>query len=201
VSWTRQSTTPARLLEPMPTRRDPALAAATIGACALVPAAAASAQSPDPTAPAASGATTFTVYSVTNREVYINNQDDRERGVGHNPFNQKSPKETSSKDTGNGPFAGDAVEAVNILYATDTLKQRSGSTAVSCAYGFDENATCLLSIKLAGGSLEAIGNVHHDAKRLTLAIVGGTGDYTSATGELDVAPATKTAQKFTITLS
>lgn len=56
-----------------------------------------------------------------------------------------------------------------------------------------------LSLNLARGTIEATGS-HGLVERFTLAVVGGTGEYTGARGTLSVAPAKKGASKLLLAL-
>jgi hypothetical protein len=140
----------------------------------------------------------MTVYSVAQKEVYINNADDRERGVGKNPFSEDStvPSPKSTKL----PAAGDNILAVNDLYSAPNKKGKLGQAAETCDFNFNANADCDLTIRLAGGNLIAEGAIHFNSKNFVLAIVGGTGTYKGAGGEMTVSPGGKNAQKFTISL-
>jgi hypothetical protein len=139
----------------------------------------------------------MTVYSVAQKQIYVNNQDDRERGVDKNPFTEGSvPSPTPSTL----PAAGDQTLAVAGIYSKPSQKGKEGESAETCFFNFAKNASCDLTIRLKGGSLEATGAIHFDAKRFALAVVGGTGEYKGASGELVVSPASKKAQKFVISL-
>jgi hypothetical protein len=140
----------------------------------------------------------LTVYSVAQKQIYVNNQDDRERGVDKNPFTEGSvPSPTPSTL----PAAGDQTLAVAGIYAKPGKQGKEGESAETCFFNFSKNASCDLTIRLKGGNLEASGAIHFDSKNFVLAIVGGTGAYSAAGGELKVSPASKNAQKFVISLA
>jgi hypothetical protein len=141
---------------------------------------------------------TMTVYSVAEKQIYVNNQDDRERGVDKNPFTEGSVP-SPTPDT--LPAAGDQTLAVAGVYSSPSMKGKEGGSAETCFFNFSSNATCDLTIRLKEGNLEADGAIHFNAKRFVLAIVGGTGAYRGAGGELKVSPASKKAQKFVISLT
>jgi hypothetical protein len=150
------------------------------------------------TGDAAEPPTEIAVYSVAQKAVYINNADDRERGVGKNPFSEDSsvPSPKSSKL----PAAGDNLLAVNDLYMGPGKKGKLGQATETCDFNFNANADCSLTIRLSGGNLVATGAIHFNSKNFVLAIVGGTGTYKGAGGELTVSPGGKNTQKFAISL-
>jgi hypothetical protein len=149
------------------------------------------------TGSAAAPAKEMTVYSIAQKQIYVNNQDDRERGVDKNPFTEGSvPSPTPSTL----PAAGDQTLAVAGVYPKPSQKGKEGETAETCFFNFAKNASCDLTIRLQGGNLYATGAIHFNAKNFVLAIVGGTGAYKGAGGELKVSPAGKKAQKFAISL-
>ncbi len=151
------------------------------------------------TGSAAEPAKEMTVYSVAQKAVYINNADDRERGVGKNPFSEDGtvPSPKSQKL----PAAGDNLLAVNDLYSSPGKQGKLGQATETCDFNFNANADCDLTLRLADGNLIAQGAIHFNSKNFVLAIVGGTGAYRGAGGELTVGPASKNAQKFTISLN
>jgi hypothetical protein len=140
----------------------------------------------------------MTFYSTAQKEVYINNSDDRERGVGANPFSEDStvPSPKSNKL----PAAGDNILAVNKLTSDAGGKKKIGEATATCGFNFDSNASCDLTIRLSGGNLLASGAVHFHSKNLILAIIGGTGAYKGAGGEMHISPGGKHSQKWTISL-
>jgi hypothetical protein len=150
------------------------------------------------TGAAAEPAGEMTVFSVAQKQVYINNADDRERGVGKNPFSEsgavRSPKSTKL------PAAGDNILSVSNLYSSADKKGKLGQTTETCDFNFNANASCNLTIRVAGGNLIAEGAIHFNSKDFVLAVVGGTGAYKGAGGELTVSPAGKSAQKLAISL-
>src|SRR5579862_9706511 len=58
---------------------------------------------------AAEGASTLTLYSIPVQVQYADNQDDRGRGEGHNPFGNYAGASTAAKtsEVRYGPFPGD----------------------------------------------------------------------------------------------
>ena len=139
----------------------------------------------------------MTVYSVAEKQIYVNNQDDRERGVDKNPFTEGT---VPSPTPATLPAAGDQTLAVAGIFSGPNKKGKEGESAETCFFNFSKNASCDLTIRLQGGNLEATGAIHFDSKNFVLAIVGGTGKYKGAGGELKVGPASKNAQKFAISL-
>ncbi len=150
------------------------------------------------TGTAAEPAKEMTVYSFAQKQVYVNNADDRERGAGKNPFSEDSnvPTPKSSRL----PAAGDNILAVNTLYSSADKSGKVGQATETCDFNFNANASCDLTIRLSGGNLIAEGAIHFNSKNFVLAIVGGTGAYRGAGGELMVGPAGKSGQKFAISL-
>jgi hypothetical protein len=146
---------------------------------------------------AAEPAKVMTVYSVAEKQIYVNNQDDRERGVDKNPFTEGAVP-SPTPDT--LPAAGDQTLAVAGIFSTPGGKQKQGNAAETCFFNFSSNASCDLTIRLGGGNLIAQGAIHFNSKNFVLAIVGGTGAYRDAGGELKVSPGGKNAQKFKILL-
>jgi hypothetical protein len=147
---------------------------------------------------AAEPAHELTIYSTAQKEVYINNSDDRERGVGKNPFNENSG--ASSPVSKKLPAPGDAVLAVNALSSDPGGKKKIGEATATCTFNFAENAACDLTVRLSGGNLIASGSIHHNSKHLILAIIGGTGAYEGAAGEMHIDPGGPHSQKWTISL-
>ncbi len=54
-------------------------------------------------AAATKGPQTFTLYSVTQVEQFLDHSDDRSRGKGNNPFGNFKDSKTVTKEAGNGP--------------------------------------------------------------------------------------------------
>jgi hypothetical protein len=150
---------------------------------------------------AAAQARTLVLYSVAKQEQFVNNADDRTRGVGKNPFgNYKDVAPVTSKNA-TGPFPGDeAIFSFN-LYANAALKQRAGAAIFTCHYNFARNAFCDAVFQLAGkGTLLAGGGFNFDATSFTLAVAGGTGSLAGTVGVLRESPAAGHAQRLVFQL-
>jgi hypothetical protein len=144
---------------------------------------------------------TVTVYSVVKSDQFISNADDRQRGSASNPFSvDSSSASNTAAATGSGPFPGDNEIVFNQLYTGPDLQKTAGTASVACDFVFGRNAICKLTVKLKGGAAVLLGPVLWGRKSFSLAISGGTGAYRSASGELQVTPATGTgaqvAQQF-----
>jgi hypothetical protein len=138
----------------------------------------------------------FTVYSLAEQEQYVNNQDDRTRGKGNNPFgNYRDNAPIASKDA-NGPFPGDEAVFDFDLYGNAALTKRIGSATFTCQYNFAKNADCDVAFDLKGkGTLIATGAFNFEAKRFTLGLTGGYGSYVAAKGVVAETPSAHHAQK------
>ena len=147
------------------------------------------------TAAAATGPTTLTLYSVATAEQFVNNEDDRARGAGNNPFGSYSDITAATKEKGHGPFAGDLSLFTFTLYTNASLSHKAGSAAFTCQYNFNKNAFCDVSYELARGTLFAAGGFDFNATHFTLAITGGYGAYSRMTGNVATSPSRNNAQR------
>jgi allene oxide cyclase len=96
---------------------------------------------------------------------------------------------------GNGP--GD------VLFFRETLREggkRAGHSEVMCVTVARDVGRCQGTLFLAGGTLEASGAAHFDA-RFSLPIVGGTGRYAGARGELQVIALDSKRSRYAIALA
>jgi hypothetical protein len=146
-------------------------------------------------AEAATGQHPLTVYSVVTTAQFVNHKDDRQRGLGHNPFLADTAK-LAPKNIGNGPFAGDVTLYAFTLYGNANLTHKIGTAVYTCTYNFTKNALCEASFDLSGGSLLASGPVHFANTSFTLAISGGTNKYFAANGQVAMSQVTKNEQRF-----
>jgi hypothetical protein len=128
----------------------------------------------------------MTLYSVVASDQFVDNQDDRARGKGTNPFgNFASPFKTlPTIESEAGPFVGDQLMLTFDLYTTPTLETRSGSSVFVCQYNYDKNAFCDAFFDLKGGAVTAVGAFNFLATRFTLAVTGGTYGRRGATGTI-----------------
>jgi hypothetical protein len=140
----------------------------------------------------------LTIYAVAKAEVYVNNQDDRQRGVHKNPFSKGAAPKTPL--TNKLPAPGDVDLESDALYSSPKKKGKLGTAALQVPFNVSGFADADTTLDLAGGAIVAEGAIKYNDTSFSLAIVGGTGAYIGATGELSVAPATKGVQKLTVDL-
>jgi hypothetical protein len=155
---------------------------------------------------AGKGRHTLTFYSFANGAQYLNNGDDRGRGIKNNPFDARQLKlRPAVHDVGDGPFPGDVAVFTLTLYANASLKKNIGSGAYTCYYNYAEHALCIAYYRLTGGpggsgTLVASGPVDfNNTDRFSLVVTGGTDAYRAARGELSAAP-TGTAERVNVLL-
>ena len=142
------------------------------------------------------------LYSVTEQEQYVNNQDDRTRGKGNNPFgNYKDSSPITGKST-DGPFPGDEAIFTFDLYTAPDLKTHVGSAVFTCQYNFQKNAFCDASFQLAsGGTLIAEGGFGFAANTFTLAVTGSYGPLVNKRGTVTESAGPKHSQKLKFDLT
>jgi hypothetical protein len=149
------------------------------------------------TGAAAAGPQKLTFYSVSTKQIFINNTDDLARGQGHNPFGNYAhssvPQPRNEKLF--GPFAGDEAEYAFALYTDKSHKTKAGSAIFVCQYDFNQNSFCDAAFDLDGGTLIGKGAFNFNATTYSLAIVGGTGSYRTIRGHLDGAALGPATQK------
>ena len=140
--------------------------------------------------------TSLTVYTVAEQEQYVNNQDDRTRGQGNNPFGNFVDQAPAQVKSANGPFPGDeAIFSFNV-YSDPSLQTRAGSATFVCQYNFMKNAFCDASLQLDHrGNLTLAGAFNFDAMNFTLGVTGGTGAYLNKKGVVRESPSANHAQK------
>ena len=145
---------------------------------------------------------TVTIYSIATREQFMNHSDDRTRGQGNNPFAgfKDVSDPTGTETAGNGPFAGDRSIFDFALFGNSHMTRTLGSAWFVCEYVFDKNAFCSTAYKLPGGTLIGNGYFNFNATKFAVAIVGGTGRYAGARGQLQADPAVKKLQRIVVTL-
>ncbi len=121
---------------------------------------------------------------------YVDNQDDRGRGEGHNPFGNYSQPFTASHTGENryGPFGGDEGIVSYDLFSNGALTKKAGTELLVCQFGLGKSASCDASFQLSGGSLSGIGSFGFEDPTFTLSVSGGTSGYRGKTGEVAVAP-------------
>jgi hypothetical protein len=175
-----------------------ALAAALLAVVALVAAGAAS------SAPTRAIPPALTLYSSPTHEAFVANADDEVRGDVSNPFGTHISREASglaNLDEKQGPFPGDEALFTFDVFATGKLQASVGNAVFTCQYYFDKNAFCDVSFQLKGGSLIAAGAFNFNAKTFALAITGGYGSYSGASGDVEASPSGKLAQRLSFVFS
>jgi hypothetical protein len=139
------------------------------------------------------------LYSVATEEQYVNNADDRARGIGDNPFGNYKDTTSTSKNL-HGPFPGDEAIFGFDVYSGPSLSKRVGSGLLVCQYNFAKNAVCDASYQLTNGSLIGMAALNFSAGTFTVAITGGTGAYANATGDLEASPGPRHSQHLVLEL-
>lgn len=144
---------------------------------------------------AASNARTMTIYAQVTKEQFVNNRDDRARGVGTNPFGQSAGTGTAGKSAhGNGPLPGDEGLFEFTLYRTAALQDTVGTGAIVCQYGFTKTGLCEASYTVNGSSLVALGKITAlTTAPFSLSVTGGTGADLGSRGTLVISPDTSLA--------
>lgn len=154
---------------------------------ALVTAAAAMAAVP--VAQPATQARTFVVYAKPTRAQFISHADDRERGDIVNPFQADELKPPPTANAGKkGARAGDNALFSFKVFSDAKLKRQIGTAIYHCTFNFAHQATCEATFELATGTLLAGGPADLDTAAMILPVIGGTGRYRSAHGQLTSTP-------------
>jgi hypothetical protein len=135
------------------------------------------------------------VYSLATAEQFVNNADDRARGIGNNPFGNFKDKVAVVEEKGNGPFAGDEVVFLFGLYRDRSASHLVGQATLTCNYYFSKNAFCQGVYTLGASVIFANGAFNFNASRFTLTLAGGSGRYDDANGVLDTSPVTNHMQR------
>ncbi len=151
--------------------------------------------------PAAAVTRSFSVYAVATNEVYVNNTDSLTLGVANNPFGKPtgSAAKIGSEST-NGPFPGDEGIYSFLLYANKSLHAKVGSALYTCQYYFDKNGFCDVTIQLNNGILIGAGIFNFNTRGYALAITGGEGNFTAASGDVEASPSGPQAQRLAFAL-
>jgi hypothetical protein len=144
----------------------------------------------------------FTLYSRAEQEQYVNNQDDRTRGKGNNPFGNYRDTSGSQIKSPNGPFPGDESVFSFNLYFDSSLTRRAGTATFLCQYNFEKNAFCDALFRLSSGeTVLAEGSFGFTASTFTLAVTGGYGGYDQAKGTVSEKPSQHHAQRLDFRLA
>lgn len=129
----------------------------------------------------------FVYYAVPAQKQYVDNQDDRSRAKGHNPFGNYAFVPQPTQESESGPFAGDEALVTYTLYADAGLHARAGTGTLACHYSASRDSLCDAAYQLRDGTLLGVGEFSFDASGFTFAITGGTGNYRGVSGTLAVA--------------
>jgi hypothetical protein len=152
-------------------------------------------------APGSGSGTHMTLYSVAVAEQFLNTQDDRQRGVGSNPFGNYKDTTPTTKPKTNRPYPGDYTMLSFDIFGSQSLKKRVGTATYTCQFAFDQRAVCKATYELGGGTLLGIGIVDFTKPKFALIVTGGTGTYYARKGDMTSAPlAGSKAQQLEFTL-
>jgi hypothetical protein len=143
----------------------------------------------------AASQTTLTVYAVPTSAHFMDHADDRQRGIGNNPFNVDTkalePLTKKKEEAAGGPFPGDQATYQFKLFGNPSLTKSIGTATIYCTYNFNQKAECDALFTLKSGALFASGPIDFNSKTFELAVTGGTLKYMTASGQVSVAPAKK----------
>ena len=139
-------------------------------------------------APARGSGTHMTLYSVAVAEQFLNTQDDRQRGVGSNPFGNYKDTTPTTKPKTNQPYPGDYTMLSFDIFGNKGLNKRVGTATYTCQFAFDQRAVCKATYELGGGTLHGIGLVDFTRPRFELVVTGGSGSYFARKGDMTSAP-------------
>ena len=144
--------------------------------------------------------TQVTIYAMTAQEQFINNEDDRARGKGNNPFGNYKDTTAVTHEAGKGPFPGDEAVFQLSLFSSSDRSKRIGTGTYTCQYGFNRFATCDAWYQLSGGTLVGTGTFSFDANRYEIAVTGGTGKFRSMIGNIAASPGPHSTQRLAIAI-
>jgi hypothetical protein len=139
-----------------------------------------------PVATAATQGRSFVFYAKPTRAQFINHADDRERGNKlANPFlADLLPTPPSANSGKKGARAGDNALFSLKLYSDSALKRLVGTATYSCTFNFAHIAICEGNFELNNGTMIAMGPANLQSGDLVLPVIGGTGRYAGAHGQL-----------------
>ncbi|MBV8395838.1 MAG: hypothetical protein JO064_06220 [Actinobacteria bacterium] len=141
------------------------------------------------------------IYSQTTREEFNNHSDDRVRGDLDNPFGKTQSAATAAGQIGRGPFAGDRAVFTFNLYSDAGLGTSIGSATFDCQYAFATRGICQAEWDFNGGIVLGMGFIDFNAKTFALAVIGGSGKYRDARGDVFITPdQSKRGNKLAFTL-
>jgi hypothetical protein len=137
----------------------------------------------------------FVIYSVATAEQFVNNEDDRARGLGNNPFGNFKDKVAVVEKGTNGPFAGDEVVFQFALYRHQSSADLIGTATFTCNYYFDKAAFCQAVYNIGKSQIFANGAFPFNTKQFSLTLSGGSGQYTDVSGVVSTSPAAQHMQR------
>jgi hypothetical protein len=138
-----------------------------------------------PVAQPATQGRSFVVYAKPTRAQFIGHADDRERGDLANPFQVDEVKTPPSANAGKkGARAGDNALFSFKLFSDAGLRRPIGTAIYHCTFNFAHEALCEADFALANGSMIAAGPADLDTGAMILPVIGGTGRYAGAHGQL-----------------
>jgi hypothetical protein len=143
----------------------------------------------------------FALFAKATRVQYIDHSDDRSRGTATNPFNAdvKVPPPKTTGRAGSRP--GDNALFRFTLYRDFRMRHRVGTAVYTCTFNFNRRASCEGTFQLARGTMLAIGPVDFNAKGFTIPIIGGSGSYLGARGQVSSAGARNGLQRLAFILA
>jgi hypothetical protein len=144
--------------------------------------------------------TQLVIYSVAQREEFNDHSDDRARGTANNPFGNFQGSQSATREAGAGPFAGDRAIFTFKLYSDAALTKSAGTATFACEYGFSKQGLCKVDYELKDGSLIGDGMVNFNSPTFDVAVIGGSGKYQDALGDMVASPSAKKANKLVIKL-
>jgi hypothetical protein len=138
--------------------------------------------------PAADGASqvrrSFTLYAKPTRAQFISHADDRERGNFTNPFADVLPTPKNANSAKEGARAGDNAIFTLKLYTDTRLTHAVGTASYHCTVNFGQQAECEGQFRIGKGTMNAMGPADLKTGSLILPVIGGTGSYADAHGQL-----------------
>jgi hypothetical protein len=125
------------------------------------------------------------VYGKATRAQFINHADDRDRGIISSPFNADIlPTPPSANSGKKGARAGDNALFRLKLYSDAKLTRAIGTANYSCTFNFAHIAICEGDFELNSGTMIAMGPANLESGHFVLPVIGGTGRYAGAHGQL-----------------
>jgi hypothetical protein len=127
----------------------------------------------------------FVLYAKPTRALFVNHNDDRERGNFTNPFGDLLPTPRNANSGKEGARAGDNALFTLKLYSDRKLKRLVGTAAYHCTVNFGQQAICEGQFDFGrSGTMVAMGPADLKSGDLVIPVTGGTGRYAGAHGQL-----------------